>query len=544
MALDALLGAMANAGTQPPGVVLGAVLRAAGPRPVAVWARSPDGWLRRVAATPGWPAGPDRVRGTEALRGSPDVAWLTSVVDGEVDRGVLTWGHRPDRAPASTQEQADARDVAAFVALLLRRPQLRAELYGRLAEASRLSKDLAASRERLSRAADLESRRMVTDIMAFGGEELARLRAQAHRLRGREGAAHTATPAAVLELRQTLDDLIARLRTMARGVYPHVLSDSGIRAAVQELVTTFPRAVRLRGHLADVPKEVESGLYWAAAAVLQALMSRDGPAPPVQVTLRVDNQHAEVRVVDPRPSGAAQLEDVLPAARDRIAAVGGWLVHDADANGVVVRLRSPVNLAPAVPAMDAMGGRPAAPEPADAGAELRDQVWGLVMAAVDMAEATDQRALRRVLTRLDQPPAPGRATPLAATMEALAALDAVTRREPGGWLRYEYERLRATTHVLDEEELVATIRSGALALPEPDIALRLLGADGFSALTRLGLADTADRPAQRAAAADQVTRWRARAESGAEGVRERAAYRLLARSAESLLMRLAGEDAG
>lgn len=546
--LDALLAAVGRAGQLTLTEMLAEVLRAAsGERAAAVWSRSADGWLHCVAGTGDRLAGPDRVPAADALQALPDVALVVPVIDGELDRGALTFCHLPGREPVSASQQAHARDAARYIALLLRRPQLRAELRRRIEEASRLSEALAASHERLSFAADIESRRMVADIISFGGEDLADLRErvrrmQDDRLSGTTAGSREAAQTALVELRQVLDGLIDRLRTVVRDIYPHVLHDRGLHAALAELAARLPRPVRLGGDVRGVPREVESGLYWPAAAVLEAL----GAAPagrhaaPVTVTLSADDEHASVTVLD--PATTSTLSAILPMAQDRLTALGGWLDHRHD-DGLAVRMTLPAQLAPTVPATIATGLRPpAGPATASAEADLRGRVQRLIQAAVAVVDPDDRQDLQRALGWLDQPHIAGQPAPLSGVPEALAVLEEVTRHDRQGWLRYEYERLRADAHDLDEVTLLQALRSGSVALPtqETHAALRLLGANGSTVWARLGLTEGAGAAEIRAAAAAQVAAWRGYAESGAVGARERAAGRLLARSAEGLLMRADG----
>lgn len=560
--LDTLVAALSAADSKDPAPALRAILSAAAsPRGAAVWSRSLDGWLDRIAATGGRLVGPDRVAGMDALRARPEVALVIPVVDGEVERGALTLCHLPGHEPVDDREKAQAREAAGYVALLLRGPQLQAELQQRIDEAGRLSDALTASHERLAYAADLESRRMVADIVAFGGDELAALGERVRQMRdGRhhlwDGRKDTAS-AALGELRRVLDGLIERLRTVVRGIYPYVLHDRGLLAALQELAPSLPRPVRLSGDVGAVPREVESGLYWPTAAVLQALAS--GPesataATPITVTLGVNEDYATVTVVDSR--GAESVRGVLPMAHDRLAALGGWLEHEIRAADLMVRLALPKHLAPAMPARIATGPRsPVGPAPVGsmpvdrAASDLRDRVRRIAHAAAQSVDARDRPAVRRALARLDAPAgALGAATSpeLAGVSETLTVLDEITRRDPQGWLRYEYERLRADAHDLDELALIHEIQSGALQLPDPDArcALRLLGANGSAASARLGLPATAEPAQLREAAAEQVVYWRTWAQVNATGPRARAAGQVLARSAEALVVRIdAGDQA-
>lgn len=483
--LDTLLAALSTADSKDPAPPLRAILdSAAGPRAAAVWSRSLDGWLHRVAATGGRLVGPDRVPGTDALRELPDVALVIPVVDGEVERGALTLCHLPGREPVDEREKAYAREAAGYAALLLRAPQLHAELRQRIDEADQLSDALTASHERLAYAADLESRRMVADIVAFGGDELTELGERVRQMRdGRHhlwaGSKDTAS-AALAELRRVLDGLIERLRTMVRGIYPYVLHDRGLLAALQELATSLARPVRLSGDVGAVPREVESGLYWPTAAVLQALASVPESAPTatatITVTLGVNEHHATVTVVDPLGTGTESVRAVLPMAHDRLAALGGWLQQETGVADLVIRMALPKHLAPTMPAQIATGPRsPVGPVSADrAATDLRDSVRRVARAAAQAVDARDRPAVRRALARLDAAATLGAAASpeLSGVPEMLTVLDEVTRRDPRGWLRYEYERLRVAAHDVDELALIHEIQSGALHLPDPGKRLR------------------------------------------------------------------------
>jgi signal transduction histidine kinase len=108
--------------------------------------------------------------------------------------------------------------------------------------------------------------------------------------------------------------------------------------------------VHLTGRLAQrLPWEVESGLYYAAAAALALLGARAGEEP-LELALEQTGDHAEVRVTDaaadPDATRAALADDA-----DRLAALGGSLELTADDGGrTVLRARLPTQLRPLVEA--------------------------------------------------------------------------------------------------------------------------------------------------------------------------------------------------
>ena len=133
-------------------------------------------------------------------------------------------------------------------------------------------------------------------------------------------------------------------------MHPAVLRDQGPRAALEEGVADLPRAVHLTGRLPQrLPWEVESGLYYAAAAALALLGGRAGDEP-LELALEQAGDDAEVRVTDttadPDATRAALADDA-----DRLAALGGSLELTVDDGGrTVLRARLPTQLRPLVEA--------------------------------------------------------------------------------------------------------------------------------------------------------------------------------------------------
>ncbi|MFY1632196.1 hypothetical protein ACN27F_02740 [Solwaraspora sp. WMMB335] len=560
--LDALLGAVRRATPDASSDRLfDAVLEtAAGDRSAVVWSRTPDGWLTRVAESGNRLAGPHRIPSAAVLGTMPAVALLMPIVDGEVDRGVLALSQLPGRRPVSNRERQRVGAAIGYLALLLRGSQLDQELRRRIDDAAALSTALAASRERLSTAADVESRRMVGDLITLGGGRLAEIRARVDQLRDQAGGADLSGPAArqstlvaIAELRGALDHLIERFRAMARGVYPYVLDECGIVDALRELATTLPRPVRIRGALADVGREVESGLYWAVAAVLPALAVGAPTGRPLLVRLSVDGELATVTVTEPETTSTSPVREMLPAVDDRLAALGGAIGAETSGAELVLRAWVPARLTPVVPAMIAAGPAvwPALPHlvvDTDDGTDLVERTRSLLRAAVEVTDEPDRAVLCELLTMLDRE-APEAllagaggdpAAALAVARRVIDRLGKIIRRDPGGWLGYEYERLRANSHELDERLLLRRIRTGALPLTEPQrhVALRLLDTVSRSIPARLGLPEETDPDQQRRVAIEQISWWRSLAEQAAVDPHEQAAYRQLARSAEGLLTRL------
>lgn len=122
----------------------------------------------------------------------------------------------------------------------------------------------------------------------------------------------------------------------------------------------------------------------------------------------------------------------------------------------------------------------------------------------------------------------------------LAGLTAVLRAEPrqrGRGLPAAVERAVAGAHDFAELRLLAALRTGRIALPEP--AERLAGGLGTRPADRLGLPADAAADDLRAAAYDELADWRTRAESPLLDTRQRAAARTVVRSCEGMIAGLA-----
>ncbi|WP_433803621.1 hypothetical protein [Actinomycetospora sp. CA-084318] len=316
-----------------------------------VWLAGGDGLVGRTG---------ERVADLATLLARPDVDHAHPVLDRPVGstgpelRAVLTVG-KPGR-PVTAADRALVADVADATTLLVRGLARGEELRGRVARVAELAHQTEESRRRLGHAREVERRRLAGELAEATGGRLAALR-RAVEDTGEvldDGLAPDADDADRDEAaglarhhldgaRTRLEELLDRFRVIARGVHPAVLRDEGLRAALEEVVADLPRPVHLAGRWAErLPWEVESGLYYAAVAVLAAV---PGDAP-LEVTLGRAGDRATVAVTLPPGEGTpdpAAVADGLAAEADRLTGLGGAL--DVDAGGL--RAWLPVELAPA-----------------------------------------------------------------------------------------------------------------------------------------------------------------------------------------------------
>ncbi|HTA09085.1 MAG TPA: histidine kinase, partial [Streptosporangiaceae bacterium] len=176
--------------------------------------------------------------------------------------------------------------------------------------------ELRASRARVAEAADAERRRRERDLHDGAQQHLTALLFALGAARARADSA--ALEKAEAELRAAAGEL----RDLARGVFPAVLADEGLAAAVQSLAERAP--VRI---VALPTRRLGPAVETAAYFVIARAVPESGE---LAVAAAVRDRRLEITL-----EGAADLDGDgdLSGARDRVAAQDGDL--DAHGNGLI-----------------------------------------------------------------------------------------------------------------------------------------------------------------------------------------------------------------
>ncbi len=216
----------------------------------------------------------------------------------------------------------DAAQLGPTVRLGLDNERLQAELLGRLAE-------LRSSRTRIVATSDAARQRLERDLHDGVQQRLLSLVYEirlARRSTANEGdAAGTALmDRALVETDAAIDEL----RTLAHGLYPAILAESGLLAAVQDLADTSPFPVEVAGNDVRVPSAVEAAGYFAATEALHAA----GPPMPDHATVEIDQ--ADRLLVTISVGGVPAR--TTTAMLDRVGALGGhvWI----ESNQLIVEI--------------------------------------------------------------------------------------------------------------------------------------------------------------------------------------------------------------
>ena len=129
------------------------------------------------------------------------------------------------------------------------------------------------------------------------------------------------------EVMTRVDGIIAQLRELAHGIFPAVLDDVGLEAAVEHLAESSDVPLEVHADLPDrVPRVVERAVY---AVVRRAVECADATVEAIDVVLERSGEDVRLRI---RPAPRCD----LTGARDHVGAVGGSMVVSEDRMEVVI----------------------------------------------------------------------------------------------------------------------------------------------------------------------------------------------------------------
>ena len=258
---------------------------------------------------------------------------------------------KPPNEPLRPAERALLEDLAGHAGLALHNVRLVADLEAKARELETQAGEIERSRERLVTARDAQRRRLERELRDGIGTELEAIRDEI----GSDADRVMAEPGAV---QRSLDDLGERanaaldeLRHVARGIFPPLLIDKGLAAALESHVrkatveTTLEVDPRVAGARFD--PAAENAVYFCCVQALQNA-ERHAPGAHVIISLALDEPGVLTFAVrddgagfDP---GAVEAREGMQIMTDRIAALGGTIaVESSPGNGTEVTGRIPAS---------------------------------------------------------------------------------------------------------------------------------------------------------------------------------------------------------
>ena len=218
-------------------------------------------------------------------------------------------------------EQKLVADLAGQAGLMLKNAGLTADLQARL-------EDLRASRQRLVTAQDAERRRIERNLHDGAQQHLVAIKVKLGLLESLARKDPDRVVELASEVKGDADEALETLRDLARGIYPPLLADQGLVAALESQArkAQLPVDVTADG-VSRYPQELEAAVYFCCLEALQNVTKYAG-ASQASVRLSAANGSLDFEVRDdgagfemattPKGSGLTNMTD-------RIDALGGNL---------------------------------------------------------------------------------------------------------------------------------------------------------------------------------------------------------------------------
>jgi signal transduction histidine kinase len=293
-------------------------------------------WLRigsELRPEASWPSADDR----ESVRFEGDAlpnlvgGHAVEVRDGGELLGALTVA-MPASDPMDPTKEKLVRDLAGQAGLVLRNV--------------RLIKELRASRQRLVAAQDEERRKIERNLHDGAQQQLVALSVQLKLLEQLAGRDTEKERELAAQLQHAASGAIEELREIARGIYPPLLADQGLAAALESQArkAAVPTTIETDG-IGRYSREVEAAVYFSA---MEALNNVAKYAKASRAVVRLSRADGHLRLdvhddgvgFDPSATGYGT---GLQGMADRMAAVGGDLwVESTPGSGTTVSGRVPV----------------------------------------------------------------------------------------------------------------------------------------------------------------------------------------------------------
>jgi signal transduction histidine kinase len=295
--------------------------------------------LRHVAAWPDDAVGvatvPMPVDGAPRI---PDMDRVTLVEHGGDVLGALAV-RKPSSDPISPADEKLIAGLASQAGLVLRNVRLTEELKLRL-------EDLKAAQKRLVAAQDEERRKLERNIHDGAQQQLVALAVKARLTRTLTDRDPAKAAQMLEQIEAEMQSALEDLRDLARGIYPPLLADKGLEAALtaQARKSSVPVSVSA-DHVGRFPQEIEAAVYFSTLEALQNV-AKYAEASRAVVDLHADDGSLWFTVADDGRGfdpGSTGYGTGLQGIADRLGALDGSLhVTSAPGSGTTIVGRLPL----------------------------------------------------------------------------------------------------------------------------------------------------------------------------------------------------------
>jgi signal transduction histidine kinase len=246
--------------------------------------------------------------------------------------GALSVSKRP-ADPITHAEKKLVADLAAQTGLVLKNVRLTTDLEAKVEQ-------LRALQKRLISTQDEERRKLERDIHDGAQQQLVAMSVQLKLLSTQIDRDTDAAKVLAARLLDTTTSALEDLRNLARGIYPPLLVDKGLVAALQAQARKVSVPVEVvAGDIGRLPQEIEAAAYFCALEALQNI-AKYAQASGVTIEVLLRNGCLELDITDDGvgfdPS-MATLGTGLRGMADRLAALDGSLqIHSEPGAGTAI----------------------------------------------------------------------------------------------------------------------------------------------------------------------------------------------------------------
>jgi signal transduction histidine kinase len=260
--------------------------------------------------------------------------------DGEV-LGALSIVKKPGDSVTPTEEKL-VRDLAAQAGLVMANVGLTEQLRANIEE-------LRASRQRLVTAQDEERRKLERNLHDGAQQRIVALAVKLRLLEQLIDRDAEQAKSVMRALHGDATSALEELRDLARGIYPPLLADKGLLAALESQGRRSLVPVTIEGeHVGRYPREIEAAVYFSCLEALQNVAKYAGAS---MATLRVADGDGRLRFEVTDDGVGFDIAETsygsgLQGIADRLAALGGDVrVRSTRGGGTSVAGELPVGAA-------------------------------------------------------------------------------------------------------------------------------------------------------------------------------------------------------
>jgi signal transduction histidine kinase len=254
---------------------------------------------------------------------------------------------KPPSEPLAAGDAELVDRLAEQAGLVLANARLTADLEARLMQIAQQAADLRSSRQRIVAAQDEERRRLERNIHDGAQQHLVAL---AVKLRLAKTALQRDPELGrrmLEEIQGEVDAALDTLRSLALGIYPPLLEEEGIAAALAAQYVRSSLPVRMEADgIGRYPIELEAAIYFCALEALQNA-TKYANATAITIAFREHDGALEFSVADDGGGfdpGSNGMGTGIQGMRDRMAVFGGDAeIESSPGHGTIVRGRVPVS---------------------------------------------------------------------------------------------------------------------------------------------------------------------------------------------------------